>query len=58
LALAYTAAGFAETLRTSPYSKAFTLSQLGEYGQAHIRNNDKYTREMFDLMAKAEDIRE
>ena len=53
LALAYTAAGFAEVLRKSPYAKAFSLSQLHEYGKKNVRDTDKYTNELLDLISKA-----
>jgi Ca-activated chloride channel family protein len=58
LAHAYTAAGFAEILRKSPYAKAFTLADLLTYGETHIGNRDTYTKEMLSLIAKSSQIKE
>ena len=56
LALAYTAAGFAEVLRKSPYADAFNLAQLHTYGRENITRRDKYVDEMLSLMATSEGL--
>ena len=56
LALAYTVASFAETLRRSPFSTAYSLSQIQEYGQKQISQKDKYTNELLELIALTQSL--
>ncbi|MEC7985967.1 MAG: YfbK domain-containing protein, partial [Myxococcota bacterium] len=56
MAVAYTAAGFAEILRRSPYAKSMTLSDLSSYGDRYIVTKSKYTQELLELIEKAKDL--
>lgn len=58
LSLAYTAASFAETLRRSPFSTAYSLAQIHEYGEKHIEEKDSYTRELLDLIALSQKLKD
>ena len=58
LSLAYTAACFAETLRRSPFSHAYRLSELEEYGRTKISKKDQYTRELLELIALSNRLRD
>ena len=56
MALAIVAAGFAENLRKSPYSKAFSLKELFLFGEKYITQRDQYSAELLELITQIEQL--